>query len=43
MIQKIKDNLAKQQITEFLEKMSQLGYSKKETIEKMEDVLKEMK
>jgi len=43
MIQKIKDNLAKQQISEFLEKMNQLGYSKKETMEKIETVLKEMK
>ena len=43
MIQKIKDNLAKQLISEFLEKMNQLGYSKKETMEKIETVLKEMK
>ncbi len=43
MIQQTKQNLAKEQITTFLKKMEQLGFSKEETISLMEQTEKEEK
>ena len=40
MIQQTKENLAKEQITTFLKKMEQLGFSKEETISLMEQTEK---
>ena len=42
LIRNMKDNIAKNQITEFIEKMNSLGFSKQETIELVTKLLKEM-
>lgn len=41
MIKKLKDLLAKMQIDDFLEKMDSLGFSKKETLQMLENVMEE--
>ncbi len=43
MIQELKDELALQQIKEFLEKMKTLGFNSNETIAMMQTAIKEMK
>ena len=43
MIQELKDELALQQIKEFLEKMKTLGFNSNETIAMMQPAIKEMK
>lgn len=43
MIRNIRDDLAKDQIQKFLSNMDKIGYSKKETISLLEDLVKEMK
>jgi len=41
MINKIKDRLAKEQISVFLEKMEQLGYEKNESLQMIQNVVRE--
>lgn len=43
MINKIKDRLAKEQIDLFLEKMQQLGYETNESLQMIQDIIKEGK
>lgn len=43
MIKDIRDNLAKNQIEKFLHNMEEIGYTKKETIELIENLAEEMK
>lgn len=43
MIQQIKSDLALEQITEFFQKMSQLGFDKQETILMIQNAVKELK
>lgn len=43
MIKDIRDNLAKNQIEKFLHSMEEIGYTKKETIELIENLAEEMK
>ena len=43
MIENMRDDLAKDQIQKFLSNMEKIGYSRKETISLLEDLVKEMK
>lgn len=43
MIKNMRDDLAKDQIQKFLSNMEKIGYSKKETISLLENLVKEMK
>ena len=43
MIEKLKETLASTQIQEFLEKMNQMGFDKKETLQLIEKILREDK
>lgn len=43
MIKNMRDDLAKDQIEKFLSNMDKIGYSRKETISLLEDLVKEMK
>jgi len=43
MIKEIRNSLAKEQLEKFLYNMERIGYSKKETIELIENISKEMK
>jgi Predicted transcriptional regulators len=42
MIKKVRDNLALEQISEFLQKMQKLGFSTQDTIDLMAKAVKEM-
>ncbi|MGN0144261.1 MAG: GntR family transcriptional regulator [Clostridium sp.] len=42
MIKNIKNNLAKEQINDFLKNMKKIGYTKEETIKLVETIIKEM-
>ena len=43
MIENMKKNLAKEQINDFLKSMEKIGYTKEQTIELVETIIKEMK
>ncbi|GAA0077411.1 GntR family transcriptional regulator [Clostridium weizhouense] len=43
MIKKMRDDIAKEQIQDFFENMKKIGYTPKETIEIVEQIVKEMK
>lgn len=43
MIKNMRDDLAKDQIQKFLSNMDKIGYSRKETISLLEDLVKEIK
>lgn len=41
MLKKLKDELASRHITDFMEKMRQLGFREEETLQKIQDAIKE--
>lgn len=43
MIENMKNNLAKEQINDFLKGMKKIGYTKEETLKLIEAIIKEMK